>query len=130
MSAYVVSNKHICALLAATEHYKFHYNETLRYAYNGQTYDLKDKRRAGQVLLDQNFKSVNYRYDENSAGVFRYSPSPKIPVTHVLNLCLGYEYQACENPEWDTSEAYRIIQAIKDHCIQFLPGIDSAPNTL
>lgn len=130
MSAFVISNKHISAMLAATEHYKHHYHYTVRYEFDGRLYDFKDMRRVGQILLDQNHKSVNIRYDENTTGFFSYVPTPKMPLVHVLSLCMGYEYQACEDPDWHKSEAYAIVQKIKDQCIQFLPGMDDAPWTI
>ena len=33
-----------------------------------------------------------------------------------------YEYQACEHPEWKTSEARDFCEALRDRMIRMLPG--------
>ena len=80
--------------------------------------------RVGQVLWDENVKSVNYRYDEyRPAESYHYKPFPvSLTPANVLGLINCLSYQSCEHPEWEDSEAYAILQSIKAAAIDALPG--------
>jgi hypothetical protein len=82
----------------------------------------------GALLVAENRKSVNHRYDESEweepyefteyAGTFN-------PVA-ILKAINCYEYQACEHPEWKTSEARSFCEALTARMIHMLPGYGNA----
>lgn len=96
----------------------------------------------GQMLLDENVKSVSYRYDDSGITdlpgrlnaewliPFKYKSSPfaKTPkAVECLKLISCYEYQSCEHPDWHESEAHAFCQALRHAAIESLPGYDDAP---
>lgn len=120
-----------------------------------ETYEAKRRElneatadRVGAMLWSENARSVSYRYDDESydtipgpcdfdelalAG-YRYeggrlSPSPLHPQVDpvaVLKACDGYEYQSCEHPGWESSEAHAFLDALRRRMIHALPGYDEA----
>ncbi|GAB2564105.1 hypothetical protein [Leucobacter ruminantium] len=82
----------------------------------------------GSILLAENQRSVNYRYDENELEyVYTHRPSrPRTPV-ELLKAIDCYEYQACETPDWEDSEAAAFCEALRSHLIGDLPGYHDAP---
>lgn len=88
--------------------------------------------RIGQMLWDENIRSVEHRYPDcvgnrdNLPGpigeTFVYGPHHIHPFSHDLSpaaiweLCESYAYQACEHPGWEPSEAFAYIRALKDAC--------------
>lgn len=85
----------------------------------------------GQVLLDENVKSVNYRYEENSEpDKFTYKPIPnfstRYPPVQIIKGCDCLIYQSCEHPEYYKSLAYQLTQAIRELAIDRLPGYEAA----
>lgn len=79
----------------------------------------------GAMLLAQNRRSVNYRYAESDIEEpYTHAPSsPREPV-ELLKAISCYEYQACETPDWEDTEAARFCQALRAHLIRQLPGYD------
>jgi len=83
----------------------------------------------GALLVAENRRSVNWRYEEDEieepyefteyAGNFN-------PVA-ILSAIACYEYQACEHPEWKTSEAKAFCDALRMSMIHMLPGYGNAP---
>jgi hypothetical protein len=115
MSAFVVSQNTIRAAVAALD------SGDLIYL---GCYDAQD---AGQTLLDENCRSVAYRYSE---------PQEKIKYTHVdvpatplesLSAIACIDYQSCETDDWKDTAAYRILQVAKDSAIRSLPGYEDTP---
>jgi hypothetical protein len=125
MSAWIVSNKHLSAILGA---YALSFQ---RYQFDG----LSEERAAelGQLLLDENYRSVNHRYDEHNRGRFRLARrafrTPPEPVA-ALKLCMSLDYQSCECDDWNRSEAFYQLRGIVDGLITMLPGYDAAEWTI
>jgi hypothetical protein len=44
----------------------------------------------------------------------------------VLKACNCLEYQSCEHPGWEASEAHAFLQALKDKAVRALPGYETA----
>jgi len=89
------------------------------------THETSDQ--VGAILLAANMESVNYRYDEHDLEpIYRYRPDPVTPVA-ALKAIDCYEYQACEPPSWQHSEARAICQELRQVAIQSLPGYHEAP---
>ena len=85
--------------------------------------------RVGAMLVAENRRSVDHRYDETETEdpyVFTELPGRPDPVI-VLKAIACYEYQSCEHPEWEESEAHDFCEALRDRMISSLPGYDDAP---
>jgi hypothetical protein len=84
---------------------------------------------AGQMLWDENFRSVNYRYTEEKSAPaysFKRNLQPIDPIV-VLKQISCYEYQSCEHSDWESSEAKAFCSALQGKMISWLPGYDDAP---
>jgi hypothetical protein len=80
----------------------------------------------GAMLLAENRRSVDHRYDEEEweqPYLFKRLPGVPNPVA-VLKALDGFEYQACEHPEWEKSEAHAFVQALRKRAISKLPGYE------
>lgn len=135
MSAWIVSAHHIDALAgAATRPNAFGH---LRYRYNGHARECRDPDAIGRILLAECVKSVQHRYPDDSdvelpgsaarPDTYWYrTPDSHAPVV-LLKAIDCYEYQSCEHPDWEKSEAHAICDALRDRLIGQLPGYDEAP---
>lgn len=110
MSAWICSDNHI-NLLAT-----FALRRGVVLQYQGETIDCaKEPQRVATVLLDENFRSVNYRYDEHEHEAITFREVKKLPgVLAVLKQLLCYDYQACECTDYDHTLAKAIVQACLD----------------
>ncbi|MFD7161566.1 hypothetical protein ACFV9C_43765 [Kribbella sp. NPDC059898] len=93
---------------------------------SGQLMRELDRESVGAVLLAENARSVNHRYDADDwESVFEYTPmSGRVDPLHVLGALGYYEYQSCEHPDWDASEAQAFCTALRHLAIRKLPGYD------
>jgi hypothetical protein len=98
----------------------------------------------GFILWAENVASVHYRYPgedvdtlpgtyaadgrhEVSHG-YTFSRLGKLPTAvEAFSLIACLDYQSCEHPEWIDSEAYRILDQLKEALIRHLPGYSAAP---
>ena len=146
MSAYVVDENHIRFMVEAATCRSLGsmHDGGLRW-YHGETLhelrllDSDGATAAGQMLWDENVRSVKHRYpdcsDDTLPGpigcsfVYEHGNRPRLrpidPVA-VLKACDGYEYQSCEHPEWEQSEAKAFIDELRSRAIHSLPGYDDA----
>lgn len=132
MSAYIVDPEHIHTLLWAASRPFIPYGP-LRWYYDNPTRageatsDTLDV--VGQMLLDANAASVNYRYDEDELYVYAYQRPRHSTWTNVdlLKALACYEYQSCETADWATSQAHAFCAALRHRLIQSLPGYDAGP---
>jgi hypothetical protein len=130
MSAHMVSDNHIHALV------NFALLNNLDYRANGRFVRItrESAEEIGQILIDQNYRSVHHRYLDRAEQHFGKPPTYKFKVVRLLpdavallKLCVCYAYQACETDDWESSIAADIIMRIKDRAIIKLPGYDAAP---
>lgn len=98
----------------------------LVWSWNGEWYSLNPDNKwatylspddVGQMLYDENFKSVGYRYDndETMTGqheTYEYDPVQPLTAEQVAFACRGYIYQSCEHPEFYKSNAYAYVMAL------------------
>jgi hypothetical protein len=85
--------------------------------------------RVGAILLAENRRSVDHRYDEQvweEPYLFTDLPGDPDPVI-ILKAINCYRYQACEHPGWATSEAAAFCDALAALAIACLPGYERAP---
>lgn len=156
MSAFVVSHRHIDALLTfglrlnrrgrpmnwhAPDHSEPAAVELIERTERGQVWGTHAVELArllgrelttdtvdgvGAILASANVASVNYRYAEDALEPV-YTHHPVVAdVVGVLKALDCYEYQSCEAPEWDYSEAYAICAALRREAIAQLPGYAEA----
>ena len=89
----------------------------------------------GRMLLEENERSVAYRYPDEPAMVgwvadgYRFRRVAGLEADSVtgFGLVACLRYQSCEHPEWKRSEAYRFCEGFERAMISRLPGMDSAP---
>lgn len=142
MSAFVVGKEHINAMIQAGRRTSEH-PYTLRWRHEGHCYELTEvtEARTGRMLIDECVRSVRYRYpvenDDNlpgpigsywldeykAPGYFGRQPT----AVEALKLISCYEYQSCEHPDWEASEAFAFCAALRHALIAQLPGYQDAP---
>jgi hypothetical protein len=117
MSAYVVDRAHIHALVTASlirgiGGINPHFPDGLDF--HG------DAAAAGQMLWNENFRSVAYRYSkgETTAPEYHFTPRrfPLSPVD-VLQAIRGLRYQSCECPDYATTKAARWLACLEASAI-------------
>ncbi len=101
MSAYIVANGHIDILVAAAQQYG--------------TLGDQDPQAAGQMLWDENFASVNFRYsDAQPVEAYELHTTDKALHPVVVLKALGaYEYQSDQREDWETSAPHAFITRIQ-----------------
>lgn len=110
--------------------------------------------RLGAMLVAENVRSLRYRYPDDGMdtlpgpiangyatdallGRFDFASSARggamvatrartLTAVQALNAIAGYEYQACEHPGWESSEAHAFCNALRLALIRALPGYDDA----
>ena len=114
MSAYIVGNKTISAIAKAFVAYQVDfvaddYNRPIQVIVN-----LNEIRQAiGQSLLNQNYASVNCRYNEDTeVPVFQYE-DVEIDEGIVYGCIRCYNYQACETPNYYNSWVYHSLMELE-----------------
>ena len=139
MSAYVCSNAHIKALAIFAVR-KSHGSMLVDPCYVDGAKDLDGKyeeviaTRYAAILLAENVRSVRARYADDIGDYEEIEisksevlmPKAFTPVT-ILKLCNCLAYQSCETEDWETTNAYKLLQQIKDAAIRLLPGYEQAP---
>lgn len=130
MSAFVVSKTEIAYLVEAGAVWRV-YAEVPGELQRGP---LPDERRArealGQMLSDENVRSVNARYREDDEAE-TYDEQPRMlwhsfdPV-QVIKCAHCYEYQSCEHEGWAHSKAKGYIDSLIKCAIGKLPGYNAA----
>lgn len=84
--------------------------------------------RVGVMLLAQNRRSVDFRYDETEIeDLYTHGPSSPRTVVELIKAIDCYEYQACETPDWEQTEAYRFCEVLRRALTHDLEGWDEAP---
>jgi hypothetical protein len=132
MSAYVVSDNHINAMVNFTRS-KMRYSEKFSFYHDGKSYefnlnDLLDANKFAQVLIDENYRSIIFRYKgkkevPHSANFCR---DEIVSPVQMLKLISCYEYQACENGDYDKTLASKICHKLRLNAIKFLQGYEEA----
>lgn len=80
-----------------------------------------------QILLEENVKSVNYRYSESETTQIEYDRgAPILTAIQAIKAAQCLRYQSCEHPAFEDSLASKFIEAIIADAIPRLEGYDSA----
>lgn len=131
MSCYVVKNKVIDLMVSWIMSRGIQYKaENYHYeGFMGVLFDVNEMANAiGQSLLDANYDSVNYRYDENrKAPNYKYSEDACLDSVangtyeaDVYSAIQEYNYQACETDNYFESELYHSLQDAKESMLVLL----------
>lgn len=150
MSAYTQSHRHIDYLVEAAMHYRISWWDTqgtpIRDIPWGEakhylrTITDTDADTIGSILVTEQLDSVSRRYPDDALDQLPgYTPdlgkeytfqptNVRLDHRYVLKAVEGYEYQSCEHPGWDTSEAKAIVETIKDHAISHIINSPEVPD--
>jgi len=124
MSAFTVTNTHINALVRYASRHK------ITVAYGNPTMRLNvsaHEQEVAQLLLDENIKSVNYRYSDTETGYIEYDRgAPILSAIQAIKAAQCLRYQSCEHPTYEGSIAERLIEAIISDAIPRLEGYNEA----
>ena len=127
MSAYVVGKGTIDVIVSALREWKIGHGAIAGLA-------RLDPHEAGKRLWRENVKSICYRYDDHT-GMFDEAEIEAYRFRELHNLKPGgvakvvgcYDYQSCEHPEWEASDAYAACRAVEAKLLTLLPGYASGP---
>lgn len=139
MSAFVVSDGHIRFLVDMILHVsdspqgadvRTHKGRKVtRYATTAQEVGATE---LGRILLTENYASVNYRYRENDTAP-EYTHPLGLPhaglnfdAAQVAKSVHCYQYQACEHPGWEESDAKYITDQLLQSLLTRMPGYEAA----
>lgn len=108
MSAYIVSDETITAIVQGAV-------ELLSRDYSFDPLWL------GQLLVDENYRSVNYRYDEDTKPhKYEWKELKKWDYGVLLGCIRCYIYQSCETDDWKDTEAYSWISRLRTYLLDAL----------
>ena len=114
MSACIVDNKCIDILVFAIVD-KYEINVDVPAAHGIMINLNKMRDEVGQALVDENYRSVNYRYREDTIPhTYTYmEPDHKIDGKDILNAINEYEYQSCKTCDWKETDQYKWLLKIQ-----------------
>ena len=90
----------------------------------GDNYDylnIMNSAQVAKILKDENIRSVNNRYNDNTESVyeFEYIPSArKRPVGNIIGALDCLEYQSSESDDWQSTNAWTIICQLRKHLLK------------
>lgn len=133
MSAYMCDDKHLRLLAAWCMTGRGPMN--LYVSRVGEELKRETATRIAKMLAQENWESVSYRYQRESI----YNPSEALTVTdsdinearckspvEIIKSAQCLEYQSCEHPGWNESNAKKQIASIIDRAITWLSGYEDA----
>ena len=130
MSAFIVSDTHINALVRYASRHKLsvYFNRQLGFPFGKQRLNVHDNEQAiAQILLDENVRSVNYRYRDNEVMSITYDRgAPILTAIQAIKAAQCLRYQSCECDDFEESIAFKLIEAIIADAIPRLDGYESA----
>lgn len=116
MSCYVVSNKTISVIAKGIVDYGLTIDgvelDTMQTIFVNGRYQPY-----GQALLNQNYKSVNARYDEDSEAPRFYYEDVEFDEGTLLGCINCYNYQSCETNDYEDGSIARVLTKLKDEML-------------
>jgi hypothetical protein len=124
MSAFTVTNTHINALVRYASRKKL----SVPYGHPSVRLNISEhEQEVAQLLLDENIKSVNYRYSEKESGFIEYDRgAPILTAIQAIKAAQCLRYQSCEHPTYEGSIAELLVEAIISDAIPRLDGYNEA----
>jgi len=130
MSAFIVTDTHINALVRYASRHKLSvfFNRKLGFPFGKEQLKTYGNEQAiAQILLDENVKSVNYRYRDNEVMTITYDPgAPILTAIQAIKAAQCLKYQSNECDDFEESIAFKLIEAIIADAIPRLEGYESA----
>lgn len=131
MSAFLVGRNHISFLIYAALEYSRGGSFTYGHSAAGhKTLTIDNASSTGNMLLLENYKSLECRYEERADEREVFGEYLEhvydLDAVQVLKAVGCYEYQACEHDDWEASEAHAFCEALRHVAISHLPGYDAA----
>jgi len=124
MSAFVVTDNHINALVrfASLQDVSVYHGNP------GRVTRVKgNEQQIAQLFLDENVKSVNYRYDEQDEALIWFDHNATaLTAIQAIKAAQCLRYQSCEHPEYAGSLADKLIDNIIFVAIRNLEGYAQA----
>lgn len=124
MSAWTVSKVHIDIMVWALIRQGGFYHRGQEIDVNEYTAD-----EIGRMLWTENFKSVNYRYDERKRTPPYVYAAPRFAEFtepgFIAKQVACYEYQTCEHKGWPSSKAYSACSGIARYCMRQISDDDA-----
>ena len=142
MSAYIVDRETIQYLVQSglDAGFQSRQGRTMRWYLDDMRLELDDRNTTdvGQMLWDENIKSVAYRYQDTAhmglpgptgetifvylheSAVYKWNPA------QVLKATDYYEYQSCEHPGWATSSAKAFLDVLRKLAWTRVAGYEDA----
>lgn len=125
MSAFILNEYHLSILGRAASAAAAHSGRQARTGY-----DVVTCKTHAQTLYAENVRSVQYRYSERGAVEPMAFDSRALHGTlnpmQVIKACHCYEYQTCETPDYERSEAAKLIAHIVAVFTRILPSYEDA----
>lgn len=106
MSAFIVTKTHIDAIVTTISSQTCYSVKELVKNYQAN-FDL-----IGQILWNENYKSVNYRYNENEPNPTYFFSYKFVNLGQSLKAIDCLNYQSCEHPDYEKSEAKNILNTL------------------
>lgn len=138
MSAYIVSHNHINEIMnSIVENRSFVQiadSFCIPYPYSRRFHDIEDNleiiNEIGQELVNENCRSVNYRYKRDDTPYkYNFSLIPfakKLKPIAVIKLIDCLEYQSCETKDYYKTDAFLILYHTRRAITQKFTGYDKA----
>lgn len=137
MSAFLVHAGHIDYLVSAA---LACHTGAVQFGYEPVTVANADA--CGRMLWRENVASVSYRYPRDTPdalpgpipytdpGAYTFRPYRQVTIVQALKAVGCYEYQSCEHPGWEESDARTFCVQLQSALIARLPGYAAAPWTI
>ena len=137
MSAFVQSRAHIAVLVEAAIRHRVRlgFDGGIRQIQRGESDEI------GQMLENVNVTGVRHLYpdcpptelpgllgDTRSApfSFERSLPPGTFSAMQILMAVAGYEYEACEHPDWENTRAKDLCEGLRSAVVRRLPGWNEA----
>ena len=144
MSAFMVSKEHIDLLVSVIVQGPRGVSPRSFHApyFNGSTVGPEMANDIGDMLVRENLSSIHSRYpdtidrpEDTPGPIEQYWMTPyeytehhyRMTVVEALSAIACYEYQSCEHPEWDKSEARQYCESLRRSLVGCIPGYQDAP---
>lgn len=136
MSSFQLSDAHVTAMLnGATTLYRTQFggNGSFRWYFGDLNHQgeltPETADRVGTMLLAENDKSLRHEYgDDLPERSYRFVEDLRpVDPLKILKTAKCYEYQRCEHPGWESSEAAAFTRHLVNLAISGLPGYRDAP---
>lgn len=126
MSAWIVSKKHIDALVSAARMdklFSFYHKGKRIYINSVESCDW-----IGNELTKENRRSINFRYrEETKPSKYEFDFNLGWSPIAIIKNCHCYSYQTCEHNEWESSVSHAFIKALAECMVSEVAGYEAAP---